>query len=115
MTTPFDDLFPDPLFEANLERNKICLTCGKAKATSVLRTVSAEIIPICKDCSTNWNFYGYDILRKIKPKELIWNLVKFKLSHPLTGGWYSIYEQLKVMEVWSAKMKKWLKSRKEDR
>jgi transposase-like protein len=115
MKTPFDDLFPETLFEANLlEGTKVCLACGSRKAVSVLRTIDREVIPICKHCSFNWNFYGYEILKKIKPKKLIWNLIKFKLRHPFIGGWYSIYTQLKVMEVWSARMKRWLKSRKEE-
>jgi len=113
MKTVFDDLFPDPLFESYVIGNKVCLACGSAKAKTALRTVTAEIIPICGNCSFNWNFYGYEILKNIKPKILICNLIKFKIKHPFYGNPIIIYRGLKVMEEWSIKMKKWIKSRKE--
>lgn len=114
MKTVFDDLFPEPLYETYITKKKICLVCGSAKAVSVLRTPSTEIFPLCEGCSTRWNFYGYEIFKKVKPKQLLWNLVKFKLLHPFYDGYVSIYKNLKIIEAWSTKMKRWAKSRKEE-
>ena len=33
----------------------------------VLRTIDHEIVPVCEDCSSDWNLYGYLILKRIKP------------------------------------------------
>lgn len=102
--------FPDPLYQANFFGNKPCLACGKYKAVSVLRTVEEEIVPICENCSVNWNFYGYDALKKFKPKELIFNLIKFKILHPLCGSTYTIYRDLKKMNTWAVRMKRIMKN-----
>lgn len=113
----WDDLFPEPLWETPCfmgSKKKICLVCGSAKATSVLRTSSTEIFPICTGCSFNWNFYGYEIFKKIKPKKLIWSLIKFKLTHPFYDGIISIYKNFKTIQAWSSKMKRYLKSKKEE-
>lgn len=112
----WDDLFPEPLWETPCfmsSKRKICLVCGSAKAISVLRTTTTEIFPICSGCSFNWNFYGYEIFKKIKPKKLIWNLIKFKLIHPFYDNPISIYNNLKTIQIWSNRMKRYLKSRKE--
>ncbi len=98
--------FPEPLFEALLYDKKICLVCGETKASTVLRTISNPLIPLCKTCSVEWNFYGYSILKRIKPKELIINLIKFKILHPFYGGFFSIYKDLDAIKAWSIKMKK---------
>ena len=98
--------FPEPLFESHCYGNKICLVCGGGKATSALRTTIQEIFPICKDCSFNWNFYGYYILTKIKPKTLILNLIKFKIIHPLYSNIFEIYKNLQVIQTWVKKMRK---------
>jgi hypothetical protein len=102
--------FPDPLWQANFFGNKPCLACGNHKATSVLRTVDTEIVPICTDCAVGWNFYGYDILKKVKPKTLIFNLFKFKLKHPFCGSVFTIYKDLKRMQAWAARMKRIMKN-----
>lgn len=112
----WDDLFPEPLWETPCfmgSNRKVCLVCGSAKAISVLRTTNKDIFPICNKCSFNWNFYGYEIFKRIKPKKLIWNLIKFKIMHPFYDNPISIYKGLKAAEAWSAKMKRYLKSRKE--
>ena len=113
----WDDLFPEPLWETPHfmgSSKKVCLVCGSAKAKSVLRTTNTEIFPICIGCSFGWNFYGYEILKKVKPKKLLWNLIKFKLCHPFYDGYISIYRNLKVIEAWSTKMKRWTKSKKDE-
>jgi hypothetical protein len=104
--------FPEPLWEANFFDNKPCLVCGNDKAVSVLRTIETEIAPICKNCSCNWNFYGYNALKKVKPKQLIFNLIKFKLKHPFCGKIFTIYKDLKKMQAWAAKMKRIMKKYK---
>lgn len=110
MKTPFDDLFPDTLFESCVcYENKICLVCGSAKAISTLRTTTITIFPICRNCSFNWNVYGYEVFKKIKPKKLILNIIKFKLTHPFFDSIISIYKNFKVIKSWSTKIKKYLK------
>jgi len=101
--------FPEPLWEAWFYGNKPCLACGRHKAVSVLRTTTTEIVPICQQCSFNWNFYGYDALKKVKPKQLIFNLIKFKLFHPFCGSIFTIYKDLKRMQAWATKMKRIMK------
>lgn len=101
--------FPEPLFEvAYCCGNKVCLVCGSKKATSALRTTTKEIFPLCKDCSFGWNFYSYHILTKIKPKNLILNLIKFKILHPFYGNIIEIYRNLQVIQIWAKKMKKYM-------
>lgn len=101
--------FPEPLFEALLYDKKVCLVCGKSKASSVLRTIEKPLIPICKGCASDWNCYGYAILKKVKPKTLILNLFKFKIMNPFYDGWVSIYYQLQDIQSWGKKMKKFMK------
>ena len=99
---------PDPLFEANLHQRKLCLVCARRYAQSVLRTTTAEIVPICADCSADWNLYGYEILKRIKPPQLIKRLVQFKLSHPFQGpSPLTIWRDINALKGWAAKMKKW--------
>jgi NAD-dependent SIR2 family protein deacetylase len=98
--------FPEPLFEAIFYSKKVCLVCGQTKASSVLRTTDRELIPLCKSCSSEWNFYGYYILKKIKPKTLILNLIKFKILHPFHDNVVSIYKSMKDIQEWAKKMKK---------
>ena len=61
-------MFPEPLYEsAPIQEDRLCLVCGSNPAHSVLRTPTKPdaIVPLCKDCSVDWNFYGYDIFKKI--------------------------------------------------
>lgn len=116
MKTVFDDLFPEPLFETYCfqgGKKRICLVCGSGKSVSILRTTTTEMFPLCEHCAFRWNFYGYEIFKKIKPKQLLWNIFKFKLRHPFYDSIINIYKNLKVIQAWTAKMKRWAKSRKE--
>lgn len=99
--------FPEPLFESWLIENKVCLVCGTTKASSCLRTTSKFIIPICNFCSSEWNFHGYYILRRIKPKKLFWNIFKYKLSC-LRPSWFSVIKDISNLLNWSKKMKRYL-------
>lgn len=109
--------FPEPLYETYCfmgGKKRVCLVCGRGKAVSILRTTTTEIFPLCSGCSFGWNFYGYEIFKKVKPKQLLWNIVKFKFRHPFYDGYISIYKNLKLIEAWAAKMKKYLKPKKEE-
>jgi len=115
MNTTFE--FPEPLFETYCfmgSKKKVCLVCGSDKSNSVLRTTTTELFPLCSGCAFKWNFYGYECLKKIKPKTLLWNLIKFKLRHPFYDSIISIYNNLKAIEAWNAKMKRYFKSKKEE-
>jgi hypothetical protein len=107
-----EDLFPQPLYETTIDaNNKVCLICGKDKAIGVLRTIQKPIIPICKECIINWNWYGYNILKKINPKTLMQNIIKYKVMH-----WFKIqsiircYYDLRDFQIWSKRQKKFLKT-----
>ena len=108
-----ENMIPEPLYESiYLPTTKVCLICGIHPAKSVLysSTFGKPIIPICKDCSFGWNFYGYYILKKIKPKRLFWHLVKYKLFHLFRKpSFIDIYRDVNTMLEWSLKMKRLLR------
>jgi hypothetical protein len=102
--------FPEPLFESHLHERKACLVCGARRAATVLRTTGREIVPICPDCSTDWNFVGYAILKRIKPRRLLRSLALFKLSHPFQKpSWRTILRDLRVLQDWARNMRRWMK------
>lgn len=101
---------PEPLFEANLHQRKVCLVCARKHAEMVLRTTTTEVVPICGDCSIDWNIYGYEILRRIKPGPLVKRLLWFKLAHPFQApSLRAIWRDLDGLKAWAAKMKKWMR------
>jgi len=108
-------LFPEPLFEAGyIPKKQVCLCCGKAKANSVMYAcINFRIVTyLCPDCSSNWNFYGYHIFKKIKTKNLLFSLIKYKLRHPINSpSWYSIYKQIRIFGEWGQNMRKFMKGR----
>jgi hypothetical protein len=75
---------PEPLFEAPLDVSKVCLRCGQQRATSLLRSAGdmQPVLPLCASCAAEWNLYGYQALKHIRPRSLLWNLAKYKLRHP---------------------------------
>jgi hypothetical protein len=100
---------PEPLFESFVEGKKLCLVCAKKQATQALWTVSKPIVPLCADCWANWSFYGYAILRKIKPANLISGIMKYKLLHPFQGpSLAGIWRDVTVFKEWARKMKKFM-------
>jgi hypothetical protein len=106
---PMIDL-PDPLFESGLHQRKVCLVCAKQPAETVLRTTTAEIVPICRDCSIDWNIYGYEILKRIKPPQLIKGLLLFKLLHPFQQPTImTLRRDIGGLQSWAGKMKKWMR------
>jgi hypothetical protein len=112
-TSAMDDMFPEPLFESFLlSEKKVCLACGKYRAASVLYTSinMRPLIPLCVNCAADWNFYGYLILKRIKPKKLLTNLVFWKLLHPFQSpSILSIIRDLRGIAAWSKRMTKWTK------
>jgi len=100
--------FPEPLFESHLQGSRMCLVCARNLADSVLRTTSREVVPLCKDCAADWNIYGYEILRRIKPKRLIKRTLLFKLQHPFQPSARSIVRDIRGLQGWAAKMKRWM-------
>lgn len=106
-----DDL-PQPLWEANLwGKKRLCLVCAKSCATMMLRsTGNDEIVPLCKNCSLDWNIYGYTILKRIKPWNLIKKVIWFKLFKPFQQPTLStIWKDINSLKQWSKRMKRWIK------
>ena len=102
--------FPEPLFESHLHQRKVCLVCAKKYAKTVLRTVEREIVPVCADCASDWNFYGYHVLRRIKPGRLVGRLLAFKLRHPFQRpSWPTIWRDVVGLKEWAGKMRKWMR------
>lgn len=108
--------FPDILFESYYNetgKEKLCLVCGKDRAESYLRNMSRIIVPMCKTCGSDWNFHGYYILRRLKPKELFNTILNYKweMYKKLRFGpsWYQILTDLRAYAAWGKKMKKFAK------
>ena len=98
--------FPEPLFEStHLTKPKVCLVCGKKQAKTVLRNTERDVCPLCVDCSANWNFHGYDILKRVKPLYLLWNIYKFKVMHPFQVSPLTIWADVKSLQQWGKHMK----------
>lgn len=101
---------PEPLFEADLHQRKVCLVCAQRFAETVLRTTTTEVVPICRNCSIDWNIYGYEILKRIKPGPTVKRLLLFKLGHPFQSpSLKTIWRDLEGLKGWAAKMKKWMR------
>jgi hypothetical protein len=100
---------PEPLYESHLEEKKMCLVCAKNYASTALRTTDRIVVPICGDCSTDWNFYGYHILKRIKPARLIRRLIVFKLLRLFRKpSLRTIIRDIKGLQTWAKKMKRWM-------
>jgi hypothetical protein len=107
--------FPDPLFESAVDGKKLCLVCAKKPASASLRTVCRPVVPLCDDCRADWNFFGYLILKKIKPAKLISGIIKYKMTHPFQApSWATLWRDVRAFQEWSAGMKKFLQSRRDD-
>jgi len=102
--------FPDILFESHLSTSRLCLVCAKHRASTVLRTVEREIVPVCRDCGADWNFYGYYILKRIKLWTLVRRITYFKAWNCFRRPFiWTIWSDVNELKKWSFKMKKWLK------
>lgn len=102
--------FPEPLYETTyLQSRRMCLVCARRFAESVLRTTDKEVVPLCKDCAADWSFYGYLILKRIKPSRFIWRTFVFKTLHPFQQpSLPTIWQDMKALQTWAEKMKKWV-------
>jgi hypothetical protein len=98
---------PEPLYESFLLPSpKVCLVCASKPAHCALYSGTRLIVPLCEDCAADWNFYGYDVLKRIRPKQLALRLAKYKLLHPFTRpGVMEISRDVKEMARWAKKMK----------
>ncbi len=110
-----ENLSPEPLFESAPlpPSERVCLVCGNNPAWSALLSPGSQapVVPLCKTCSVDWNFYGYGILKKIRPLPLLWNVTKWYLARPLQRG--LVWGDLKQLLQWQRKMgnlKKTMKS-----
>ena len=93
-------IIPDLPYESYLKNNKkVCLLCG-GKSFSTLYLKNNPLIPLCKNCSTDWNCYGYRILKKISFSKVAKNFI------------FKPIEAIKITPcfirfmIWSKKMKK---------
>ena len=100
--------FPEPLFETDLHDRRVCMACAQKHAVKILRTTNREIVPICEDCSSAWNVHGYQILKRIRPVQLMKRIVWFKLRNLLgPPSWRTICRDLTNFKEWAAKMRRW--------
>ena len=103
------DEFPEPLFESFVEGKKLCLVCARKQASGALWTVNRPVVPLCDDCRADWNFYGYLILKRVKPARLVWGIVKYKLLHPFQEPSYAtIWRDVSAFQEWATKMRKFM-------
>jgi hypothetical protein len=116
-------LFPETLYEALSTSPRICLACGWGPGHSVLRSTDREVVPLCRDCSHRWNFYGYEIFRghgrglqpAARPSTAV--LVARVLAYKYVNWFrcpslWSLYRGLRVYADWGEKMKRFRKGRK---
>jgi hypothetical protein len=63
---------PEPLYESFLLPSpKVCLVCASRPANSALYSGTRLVVPLCTDCAADWNAHGYDILKRVRPKQLV--------------------------------------------
>ena len=106
--------FPEPLFETNVDGKRLCLVCAKKLASRALWAGVKQVVPLCDDCTADWNIYGYLVLRRAKPAALISSIVKYKLRHPFQApSSMTIWRDVLGFQDWAAKMKKFAKQMSE--
>jgi hypothetical protein len=99
--------FPEPLFEScYMTQPKLCLVCGQKVAKTVLRGTERDVCPLCEDCSADWNFPGYSVLKRIKPLRLMANIFLFKLMHPWRPSLGAIWGDIQSFKQWGKHMRK---------
>lgn len=110
----FEELMPHPLYDTRfIKMKKVCLVCGWGPGTLVLRTTSKDVVPLCEACGKEWHMYGYSILSRLTPKQLVHNVWWWKHTHWWdTQSLWACYKDLKAFQAWAKLMKKWEKARK---
>jgi hypothetical protein len=98
---------PEPLYESFLlPTPKVCLVCACQPANSALYSGTRLVVPLCKQCAAAWNVHGYDILKRMKPKQLVVQLTKYKAVHLFSRpGLIEILRDVAALAKWSKKMK----------
>lgn len=100
-----EQLTPDPLFQSGvLGRGHLCFVCGQREAVTSLRTATnpEAVVPLCSHCSSDWNCYGYHILKKIQPMTLIWQLTKWFAWKPWQRN--VVWSDLRHLQKWQGKV-----------
>jgi hypothetical protein len=102
-----DAITPEPLYESTLLPSpKVCLVCASERAESGLYSGTRLIVPLCTGCSADWNFHRYDLLKRVRPKELLARLAKYKLLHLFSRpGPIELYKDVSELGRWAKKMK----------
>jgi hypothetical protein len=105
-------MMPEPLYESFLLPSpKVCLVCACRPASSALYAGTRLVVPLCKECAADWNGHGYDILKRVRPKQLVACLTKYKALHLFRRpGMIEIVQDVAAMAKWSAKMKTIMKT-----
>ncbi len=100
-------LTPEPLYESFLLPGpKLCLVCACRRATSALYSGARLVVPLCNECAADWNVHGYDLLKRVRPKQLLLRLAKYKVLHLFSPpGMIEISKDAAAMAKWSKKMK----------
>jgi hypothetical protein len=98
---------PEPLYESFLlPVPKVCLVCAGRRANSALYSGTRLIVPLCKECAVDWNIHGVDLLKRVRPKQLMLRLAKYKVFHLFGApGMIEIARDVAEMARWSKKMK----------
>jgi hypothetical protein len=69
------------------------------------------VVPLCTECAADWNVHGYDILKRVKPKQLVARLAKYKARHLFRRpSIVEVFRDVAGMAKWSAKMKTIMKA-----
>lgn len=101
-------VFPDPLYESFYNASgKFCFLCGK-KSHSCLYRKTTPLIPLCKCCSSDWNFHGYEILKRIKIQKLLLFKLKYMLRKP---SFLSLIKNIHELRNWIKDVKTYKKSK----
>ena|ERR1700722_11309224 len=100
-------LTPEPLYESSLlPTPKVCLVCACRPASSALYTGTRLVVPLCKECAADWNAHGYDILKRVRPKQLVLRLARYKALHLFRRpGMIEILRDVAALAQWSKKMR----------
>jgi hypothetical protein len=89
----------------------MCYLCYRDASSALFRGTDS-LVPLCQKCAADWNFHGYEILKKINPTHLVFHLLLFKLRHPFEfPSFFNLYLSLKQLIDWTENIKKWKKSR----
>jgi hypothetical protein len=102
-----DEATPEPLYESFLlPTPKVCLVCACRRASSALYSDTRLVVPLCAECASDWNIHGYDVLKRVRPKQLLLRLVKYKVLHLFRPpGVLELSKDVAGMARWSKKMK----------